>query len=397
MIPMPEFSVIVGPQHPALKEPESFTFWVDGEDVVRAEVRIGYAHRGIEKAAESRTYIQNIPLIERICGICNVAHTICYTQNVEYLYGREIPRRAEYIRTIIEELNRIHSHLLWVGIAGHEIGFDTLLMYVWRDREVVMDLIEEMTGNRVSTALMTVGGVTRDITPELATRLRKGLDILEERTKYYKKIAAGESTILARTKGIGILTRDEAIRHCAVGPTLRASGIKSDIRADDPYAAHDEVPFDVITSDTCDLFGRVVVRVYETIESIKQVRYCLDHLPSGPIRIRLPNTPPRGESLSRVEAPRGEDIHYVRSDGSDRPARYKVRAPTLGNLAGLVEMLTSKGNYKVHVADIPIILAGIDPCMCCMDRTARFIEPSRNKEWVWTWDQLKRYKRRSGR
>jgi len=377
---MPEFSVIVGPQHPALKEPESFTFWVDGEDVVRAEVRIGYAHRGIEKAAESRTYIQNILLIERICGICNVAHTICYTQNVEYLYGREIPRRAEYIRTIIEELNRIHSHLLWVGIAGHEIGFDTLLMYVWRDREVVMDLIEEMTGNRVSTALMTVGGVTRDITPELATRLRKGLDILEERTKYYEKIAAGESTILARTKGIGILTRDEAIRHCAVGPTLRASGIKSDIRADDPYAAHDEVPFDVITSDTCDLFGRVVVRVYETIESIKQVRYCLDHLPNGPIRIRLPNTPPRGES-----------------DGSDRPARYKVRAPTLGNLAGLVEMLTSKGNYKVHVADIPIILAGIDPCMCCMDRTARFIEPSRNKEWVWTWDQLKRYKRRSGR
>ena len=391
---MPEFSVIIGPQHPALKEPESFTFWVDGEDVVRAEVRIGYAHRGIEKAAESRTYIQNIPLIERICGICNVAHTICYTQNVEYLYGREIPRRAEFIRTIIEEMNRIHSHLLWIGIAGHEIGFDTLLMYVWRDREVVMDLIEEMTGNRVSTALMTIGGVTRDITPELATRIRRGLDTLEERTKYYEKIAANESTVLARTKEIGILTREEALKHCAVGPTLRASGIKSDVRAEDAYAAHDEVPFEVITTDTCDLFGRVVVRVYETIEAIRQVRYCLDNLPTGPIRIRLPNTPPRGESVSRVEAPRGEDIHYVRSDGTDKPARYKVRAPTLGNLASLVEMLTSKGDYKVCVADIPIILAGIDPCMCCMDRTSRFIEPSSGREWVWTWDQLKKYGRR---
>jgi len=383
--------VIVGPQHPALKEPESFTFWVDGEDVVRTQVRIGYAHKGVEKAAESRTYIQNIPLIERICGICNVAHTICYTQNVEYLYGRQIPRRAEFIRTIIEELNRIHSHLLWIGIAGHEIGFDTLLMYVWRDREVVMDLIEAMTGNRVSTALMTIGGVTRDVTPELVTKIRKGLDILEERTKYYEKIVASESTVLARTTGVGILTREEAIKHCAVGPTLRASGIKFDVRAEDPYAAHDEVPFEVITTDTCDLFGRVVVRVYETIESIRQVRYCLDHLPGGPIRIRLPNTPPRGESVSRVEAPRGEDIHYVRSDGTDRPSRYKVRAPTLGNLAALVEMLTSKGDYKVHVADIPIVLAGIDPCMCCMDRAARFIEPSKDREWVWTWNQLKKY------
>jgi len=388
---LPEFSVIIGPQHPALKEPESFTFWVDGEDVVRTQVRIGYAHKGIEKAAESRTYIQNIPLIERICGICNVAHTVCYTQNVEYLYERKIPRRAEFIRTIIEELNRIHSHLLWIGIAGHEIGFDTLLMYVWRDREVVMDMIEAITGNRVSTALMTIGGVTRDIQPELVAKLRKGLDILEKRTEYYEKVVANESTVLVRTRGIGVLTQAEAIKHCAVGPTLRASGVRSDIRADDPYAAHDEVPFKVITTDMCDLFGRVVVRVYETIESIRQVRYCLDHLPNGPIRIRLPNTPPRGESVSRVEAPRGEDIHYVRSDGTDRPSRYKVRAPTLGNLAALVEMLTSKGDYKVRVADIPIVLAGIDPCMCCMDRTARFVEPSKGKEWVWTWSQLKKY------
>ena len=389
------FQIIVGPQHPALKEPESFTFTVDGENVVKAEVRIGYAHKGIEKLAETKTYIQNIPLVERICGICNVAHTLCYCQNIEYLYGKEIPRRAEYLRVIIEELNRIHSHLLWVGVAGHEVGFDTLFMLVWRDREVVMDLIEAMTGNRVSTALMTVGGVRRDVTPELEQKLRKGMDILEERTKYYRKVVLDERSLLQRLIGVGRLTPAEVVEHSAVGPTARASGIKSDVRSDDPYAAHDEVPFNVISYDSCDLFGRTVVRVDETFEAINQVRYCLDHMPSGPIRMRLPNTPPRGEAVSRVEAPRGEDIHYVRSNGTDKPERYKIRAPTLGNLSALVEMLTSKGDYQVRIADIPVILAGIDPCMCCMDRSVRFVEPAKDREWMLDWEQLKQYSRRN--
>jgi NADH-quinone oxidoreductase subunit D len=314
---------------------------------------------------------------------------------VEYLYGKEIPRRAEYIRVIIEELNRIHSHLLWIGVAGHEVGFDTLFMYVWRDREVVMDLIELLTGNRVSTALMTVGGVRRDVTPEIAEKLRKGMDILEERTKYYKKVVKDERSLLQRLVGVGRLTPAEAVKHSAVGPVLRSAGIKSDVRRDDPYAAHDEVPFNVITYDSCDMFGRTIVRVDETFEAINQVRYCLDHMPDGPIRMRLPNTPPRGEAVSRVEAPRGEDIHYVMSNGTDKPERYKVRAPTLGNLSALIEMLTSKEDYSVRIADIPVILAGIDPCMCCMDRSVRFVDPSKDGEWVWSWQQLKKYSRRN--
>jgi|YelNatPaOPRAMG01_1025707.scaffolds.fasta_scaffold10583_8 NADH-quinone oxidoreductase subunit D len=384
----------IGPQHPALKEPENFTFTLDGEYVVKVEARIGYMHKGIEKLMESKNYIQNIPLVERICGICNVAHTICYAQNVEYLYEKPIPRRAEFIRVIIEELNRIHSHLLWIGIAAHLVGFDSFFMYTWRDREVVMDLIELLTGNRVSTALMTIGGVRRDIDDSKAYKLRKGLDILEERTKYYKKIAEDEKSLLVRLRDIGRLTPAEAIKHSAVGPTIRASNIKVDVRADDPYAAHDEVPFNVITYDTCDVFGRLMVRIDETLESINMVRYCLDHMPSGPIRIRLPNAPPPGESVSRVEAPRGEDIHYVKSNGTDKPYRYKVRAPTLGNLSALIEMLTSKGDYLVHVADIPVVLGGIDPCMCCMDRSVKFIDPVKGKEWSLTWEQLKLYAKR---
>jgi membrane-bound hydrogenase subunit alpha len=389
-----EIKVPVGPQHPALKEPENFTFTVEGETIVKADVRVGYAHKGIEKLMESKTYIQNIPLVERICGICNTAHTICYTQNIEYLYDKPIPRRAEYLRVVAEELNRIHSHLLWLGVVGHEVGFETLFMYVWRDREVVLDLIEALTGNRVSMAFATVGGTRRDMTPEIEYKMRKGMDILEERTKYYRRTVPADPTILARTKGIGILTAQEAIQLCAVGPFRRASAIKEDVRSDDPYAAHDEVPFNVVTYDTCDFFGRVMVRVDETLESINMVRYCLDHMPKGPIRMRLPNTPPVAESVSKVEAPRGEDIHYVRSNGTDKPARYKVRAPTSANLAPLLQSMTSRGKYDSYVADIPVLIAGIDPCMCCMDRSVRIVDPSKGKTWVWTMDQLKKYSKR---
>lgn len=391
------FKVPVGPQHPALKEPENFTFTVEGESIVKAEARVGYAHKGIEKLMESKTYLQNIPLVERICGICNTAHTICYTQNVEYLYDKAPPRRAEYLRVLIEELNRIHSHLLWLGVVGHEVGFDTLFMYVWRDREIILDLIEALTGNRVSMSFTTIGGTRRDISPQIESKMHKGMDILEERTEYYKRTVPVDPTILARSKEVGILTPEEAVQLCAVGPMRRASAIKEDVRRDDPYAAHDEVPFNVISYDTCDFYARIMVRVDETLEAINQVRYCLDHMPTGPIRIRLPNTPPIAEAVSKVEAPRGEDMHYVRSNGTDKPARYKVRAPTLANLAPLLQTMTSRGKYEVNVADIPVLLAGIDPCMCCMDRSVRFVEPSKGKTWVWTMEQLKKYTRKSVR
>lgn len=387
------FHIPVGPQHPALKEPENFTFIVDGEFVVDVKPRIGYNHRGIEKAVESRTYIQNLYLIERICGICSIAHTFCYTQNVEYLYGKEIPRRAEFIRVIMAELNRIHSHLLWLGVAAHEIGFDTLFMYVWRDREHVMDILEAISGNRVTYAITTIGGVRRDINDELSKKTEKVLNILEDRVKYYKKVASTEPTLMSRVEGIGILKPNDAIKLSAVGPTLRASGIKSDVRADDPYAAYDETPFNVITYDGCDVLARILVRIDEIFESINIIKYCLKHIPNGPIRVRLPRAPPVGESISRIEAPRGELIHYVNSNGTEKPYRYKVRSPTLGNILAVCKMLTSEKDYIVHIADIPIVLASIDPCFSCTDRTLRFIDISKNKEWVWSYEQLLNYKK----
>lgn len=378
------FTVPVGPQHPALKEPENFMISVDGERVVDVKIRLGYVHRGGEKAFEARNYTQGLYLVERICGICAMAHQLCYANNIEALLGVTIPRRADYIRTIIAELERVHSHLLWIGVAGHEIGWDTLFMYTWRDREVVLDLMEFATGNRVTHATNAIGGVRRDLTPEMISQIAKGMRHLEKRVKYYASMIPKERTIMKRAVGVGILKPQDAVALCAVGPTLRASGIRRDVRRDDPYSAYDEIPFEVITHDGCDVASRVLVRVGELLESIKIVDYALEHLPSGPVRVRVPINVPAGENVSVVEAPRGEDIHYCKSNGTDKPERYKVRAPTLANWASMAGML--KGGY---VADIPIVLAAIDPCMSCTDRMV-FTDVNSNKKWYWTIEDLRR-------
>ncbi|RLE85772.1 MAG: NADH dehydrogenase subunit [Thermoprotei archaeon] len=386
------FYIPVGPQHPVHPEPLLMKFKVEGEQVVGVEINVSYTHRGIEKGLEYREYLKGIFLAERICGICNAAHTVCYTQNIEQLLGKEIPPRAKYLRLIVEELSRIHSHLLWLGLAAHQIGFETLFMYIWRDREKVLDLLETITGNRVVTSYNTIGGVRRDITPQIEQKIRKALDYLEERTKYYKKVIMEEPTILARTQNVGILKPSEAVELFAVGPVLRASGIKHDVRADDPYIAHDEVPFNVATYDTCDVYARILVRVDEVLECIEMIRYSLDHLPSGSYRLKIPVIikPPPGESVSRVEAPRGELLHYVKSDGSPRPYRYKVRTPTLANIPSTARMLTSRGDYSVYIADIPIIFGSIDPCLCCTGRVM-FVDIEKDKSWVWTYNELLKY------
>jgi len=379
------FIIPIGPQHPALKEFEYFELRVDGEIILDVAVRIGYNHRGIEKAVESRTYVQDLYLVERICGICSHAHTTCYCQAIEELLGIEIPDRAKYIRTIVAELERIHSHLLWLGIAAHEIGFDTLFMYVWADREVVMDLLEWISGNRVNYAMNTIGGVRRDIPPELVSKIQEGLRELESRVQYYKELCLADGSVLQRVVGVGKITPEKAVELCAVGPTLRACGIGSDVRKDDPYAAYGEIPFDVITHDGGDVASRMLVRIDELIESVRIINHCLQRLPEGPLKVKVSRKVPDGEVVSRVEAPRGELIHYARSNGTDQPERYKVRAPTLANMPALRSMLI--GGY---IADVPIVIAGIDPCFGCLDRMS-FVDVKTGRNWVWSHDQLRRY------
>lgn len=363
------FDLPIGPQHPALKEPVLLNLKVDGEHVVDVGVDVSYNHRGMEKATEYRTYIQNLYLIERVCGICNVAHSMSFCIALEGLHGKPAPDRARVLRVIAEELERIQSHMLWLGVAAHEIGFDTLFMYVWLDREISSDLMEAFTGGRITTSYNSIGGVKRDMTPAIDSLIRKGMDKLEERMAYYRKAISQERTVLKRTQGVGMLSTQDAISLSAVGPLARASNAKVDVRADDPYAAHDIVPMNVITGDSCDVFSRVLVRIDEIVDSIRAIRYCLDHLPTGPILQRFPRRVPAGDFLARVEAPRGELAHFVRADGSDKPYRYKIKTPTFSNVPALAKMLKSTGRYVVNIADVPVIMASIDPCFSC---TARF-------------------------
>jgi len=256
-------------------------------------------------------------------------------------------------------------------------------MYTWRDRESVMDILEMISGNRVHYAINTIGGVRRDIDENQKSKILEGIELLKKRTQYYTNLGTTEPTFVARTAGVGVLPKERAIALCAVGPTLRASGIASDIRKDDPYAVYSEMPFDVCTADTCDVLGRVVVRVKELVESYKMIEFILENLPSGDVKVKASRRVKEGEVVSRYEAPRGENIHYVRSNGTDKPERLKVRAPTLANYPATIEML--KNGY---VADIPLVFAAIDPCICCAER---FVEITDNTGYsdILTMNQIK--------
>lgn len=374
----------IGPQHPSLKEPGCFTITLEGEKVVNAVVGVGYNHRGLEKACESRTYIQALYIIERVCGICSHTHSTAYCQGIEELIGLSITRRAAYIRVVVAELERLHSHLLWLGVAGHEIGFDTLFMYSWRDREKVLDVLAAVGGNRVNYGVNTIGGVRRDIDHEMFQNMLKMVDVLENQVKYYLELALTETTLAARLSGIGKLSKEDAIKFGAVGPVARAAGIMDDIRVLEPYAAYDEIPVKPITDTHADVFGRAAVRIQEMLESIEIIRFCIKNIPDGEITVKAPRKVPAGEVISRTEAPRGEDVHYIRSNGSDKPDRIRVRAPSEANWHGMKHML--EGQY---LADVPITIAAIDPCYSCTDRA--IVLQSENETKVSDWQNLRQY------
>ena len=380
-----KFVIPIGPQHPALKEPANFEFWVDGETVTGASVRLGYVHRGIEKGAEARTWVQNLYLMERICGICSHVHATAYTLGVEKLAGVEAPPRAQAIRQIMGELERIHSHMLWLGVAAHEGGFDSLFMYSWRDRETVMDLLEKISGNKVHYSANLLGGVKFDITPELAAEIHKGLEFLDERNHFYLKVVNQDETFIGRTRGIGTMTAERANFLGAIGPTARASGVAHDIRVDAPYLKYSEFPIKVETHTSGDLHGRFIVRINETFESIRVIREILDHLPPGELTARMPRRIPAGEAISRVEAPRGELLYFVASNGSDKPERVKVRTPSLCNWSTVLSLAIG-----LKLADMPMLLTGIDPCFSCNDRSVSVKRGTQDSS-MWSWEKLRQY------
>jgi ech hydrogenase subunit E len=379
------FVIPIGPQHPALKEPEHFEFTVDGEIVTSASARLGYAHRGIEKAMEERTWIQNLYLAERICGICSHVHAMTYCQGVEKLAGVEVPPRAKAIRELVAELERIHSHMLWFGVSAHEAGFETLFMYAWRDRETVMDLLEGLSGNRVNYSVNLLGGVKFDIDEEQADVILEGLDFLGKRLHHYLDVVMNDESFLVRTKGIGVVTQEQAERLGTVGPTARASGVSRDVRLDAPYAAYPQFPVRIVIETEGDLLSRFVVRIKELFESLRLIRDILDKLPEGDLTTRVPRRIPEGETVSCTEAPRGELFYFIKSRGGDKPDRVKVRTPTLSNWGAVLTTVVGR-----QLADMPMILTGIDPCFSCNDRMVK-IRTSSARCRLWTWEDLRRY------
>jgi len=354
----------IGPYHPLQEEPEFFTLTVEGEKVVGIDVRIGYNHRGIEKLSEMKTFDQSTFVIERICGICSTSHPFAYTRAVEDIACLEVPELAKYIRTIIAEGERIHSHLLWLGLAGHFLGYNTVYMWVWKLREEVLDVMEILSGNRNNYAMFKPGGVRRDIKAEDIPGVIKKLDSIVPTLEMLKNAILDDPVLHARLKGVGVLSKEDAINYSALGPTSRASGVARDVRIDSPYGAYDKVEWQMIVTQNGDVFDKAVVRILEVFESVKIMKQCLVELPEGEIDLNIENIPP-GEGIGHIEAPRGETFHYVRSDGTNRPVRHKVRAPTFMNLPTYKATIVGE-----TLSDATIILAGIDPCYCCTERMA---------------------------
>ncbi len=353
-----------GPYHVALDEPAHFRLYVKGEEIVDVDYRGFYSHRGIEKLSEARLTYQQVAFIaERVCGICGCTHSTAYCQAIEALAGVNVPERALHIRTIMLEIERLHSHLLNLAIACHLVGFDLGFMHFMKLREHVMWLAEKLSGNRKTYGINIIGGVRRDFLDYRVEEIQKVIKKLKNEFGKLVDLLLSTKTFVKRAEGVGILTYDLARKWCVVGPLARGSGRKIDARKDHPYAAYKYIDFKVPVRSEGDVLARTMVRIDEVVESIWIIEQVLDQMPPGPIVEEVKEIPPYKEALGITEAPRGENVHYVMSDRGNLVYRYRIRAATYNNLPAAPDML--KG---YTVADAPLIIASIDPCYSCTER-----------------------------
>jgi NADH-quinone oxidoreductase subunit D len=372
--------LLIGPQHPASGHMR-LVAKIDGDIVVELRPNIGYVHRSVEKLAEVKKFLQIIPLVERPSLADTTANNLAYVMALEKLLGIDPPERAKYLRTLLAEINRIHSHLYGLGIHGVMIGSSTAYMWCFGDREPFLELAQELTGARLTYSYIIPGGVRRDLPKGFAERAERALKYLEGRMKDYFDIYFNNPVVRARLEGVGVLSKEDAIKLGVTGPNLRASGVAYDVRRAEPYAAYPNLDFDVITEEEGDCYARVMVRVREIMESIKIIRQVLKEIPEGPIIhesyeklippklreemkqkgiVKFPSVfanlrVPAGEAISRVEGGRGEVVFHVISDGKLSPYRMRMVTPSFRNVI-LFEHLT-KG---ARVADIPAIYGSLD-------------------------------------
>jgi len=360
------FVVNIGPVHPSTHGVFRMRTTLDGEVIVNVEPVFGYLHRGIEKLAEERTYGGCIPLTDRLDYLSSMSNNLAYCLAVEKLAGIPVPERAEYIRVIMAELQRIASHLIAVGAFLNDCGaFMTPIVYMIREREKILDLFDMVCGQRLTYNYMRVGGVSQDLPEEFVPALKKFLKEMPGWINEYDRLLKQNEILLARAKGVGILTKEMAVNISASGPVLRGSGVKWDIRRADPYSIYDRFKFDIPTGSAGDCYDRYRVKIEEMRQSLRIIEQALKDLPGGEVRSEVPHLlrPPAGDAYGHIEAPRGDLGFYLVSDGSIAPYRFHVRAPTLINLTALNDMMSG---WKV--ADLIIIFGSIDICLAEVDR-----------------------------
>ncbi|HEY8414336.1 MAG TPA: hydrogenase large subunit [Thermaerobacter sp.] len=378
--------VPLGPLHITSDEPGHFRLYVDGEQIVDADYRLFYIHRGLEKLAESRMdYDQVNFLAERICGICGYTHSVAYASAMETANGIEVPPRAQYIRTILLEVERLHSHLLNLGVAVHLVGFDAGFMQFFRVREKAMKMAEILTGGRKTYGLNLIGGVRRDILKNERAEVLRLAGELRAEVSDLIDIMVNTTNFVARTKGVGRLDPEVARSFSAVGPNLRGSGFRRDTRRCHPYAAYHRVPWEVIAKDGCDVLSRQLVRAAEVFESLNIIERCLEDLPPGPVLAKGFAYKPFSFALGYTEAPRGENVHWVMTGSQRKVYRWRPRASTYNNWPGLRYMF--RGNV---LADAPLIVASIDPCYSCAERVT-VVDVRKKKVKTMEYARLERY------
>ena len=360
------FILNIGPVHPSTHGVFRMRATLDGEVIVDIEPVFGYLHRGIEKLAEERTYTGVIPLTDRLDYLASMSNNLAYVLAVEKLAGIPVPERAEYIRVIMAELQRIASHLVAVGSFLNDCGaYFTPFLYMFREREKIVDLFEMVSGQRLLYNYMRAGGVSQDIPDEFLPALDKFIRQMPGFIDEYDRLLAENEILLARAKGVGILPKELAINISASGPVLRASGVRWDIRKADPYSIYDRFEFDIPTGIAGDCYDRYRVRIQEMRQSLRIIKQAMEQIPSGPVMGEVPHLvrPPLGEAYAHIEAPKGELGFYLVSDDSIAPYRCHIRAPSLLNLTALRDMMVG---WKIQ--DAILIFGSIDITMGEVDR-----------------------------
>lgn len=350
-----------GPQHPVLPEPIHLDLVMEDETVVEAIPSFGFIHRGLEKLAEKKDFTEYSFVAERICGICSYTHGHGYCEAIEHVLGLQVPPRARFLRTMWGELSRIHSHMMWMGLLADAFGFENLFMACWRLREGVLDVIEETTGGRVIFGAAKVGGCRRDVTPDMLSRIPAQLNAVETQLRDITDVFRDDYSVRQRLCGVGVLSSKEAFDLGAVGPMIRASGVAVDTRLEG-YAAYGDLQFEPIVEKDGDCWARTMVRIREVYQSFDLIRQIIPKVPEGPVEVKVTGAP-TGEYFARLEQPRGEVIYYVKGSGKKTLDRFRVRTPTFANIPPLLKMLQG-----CQLADVPVIVLTIDPCISCAER-----------------------------